>query len=116
MTTTYKDSGVDIDTANKSLGQIKKHIQSTFDANVLTDIGSFGGCYEFPVKSYSHPILVSSSDGVGTKLKIAFLMKKHDTIGQCLVNHCVNDILTTGAQPLFFLDYFATSRLESQVI
>ncbi|MFQ6610299.1 MAG: phosphoribosylformylglycinamidine cyclo-ligase [Fidelibacterota bacterium] len=116
MATTYKDSGVDIDAANKSLGQIKKHIQSTFNSHVLTDIGSFGGCYEFPANSYENPILVSSTDGVGTKLKISFLMKKHDTIGQCLVNHCVNDILTTGAKPLFFLDYYATSRLESEVI
>ncbi len=116
MTTTYKDSGVDIDTANESIQRIKKHIQSTYNSNVLTDIGSFGGCFEFPTKSFNKPVLVSSTDGVGTKLKIAFLMGRHNTIGQCLVNHCVNDILTTGAIPLFFLDYFATSRLEPQVV
>ncbi|NQU67670.1 MAG: phosphoribosylformylglycinamidine cyclo-ligase [Candidatus Marinimicrobia bacterium] len=116
MTTTYKDSGVDIDTANESIQRIKKHVKSTYNSNVLTEIGSFGGCFEFPTKSYNKPVLVSSTDGVGTKLKIAFLMGKHYTIGQCLVNHCVNDILTTGAIPLFFLDYFATSRLEPQVV
>jgi len=116
LTTTYKDSGVDIDTANESIQRIKKHVKSTYNSNVLTEIGSFGGCFEFPTKSYNKPVLVSSTDGVGTKLKIAFLMGKHYTIGQCLVNHCVNDILTTGAIPLFFLDYFATSRLEPQVV
>jgi len=116
VTTTYKDSGVDIESANTSINLIKRHIRSTFNSNVLTDIGSFGGCFEFPAASYNNPVLVSSTDGVGTKLKIAFLMGKHNTIGQCLVNHCVNDILTTGAIPLFFLDYFATSKLDSAIL
>tara|TARA_Y100001935_G_scaffold228912_1_gene208228 strand:+ start:730 stop:1722 length:993 start_codon:yes stop_codon:yes gene_type:complete len=111
--TTYKDAGVDIDLANKSLDSAKKHIKSTFNKNTISDLGAFGGCYLFPKDEYSDPVLVSSTDGVGTKLKIAFLTNRHDTIGQCLVNHCVNDILVLGAKPLFFLDYFAAGKLNS---
>ena len=109
---TYKESGVDIDKANLALSKVKKHIRSTFNENTLSDVGSFGGCYRFPSTKFKDPILVSSADGVGTKLKVAFLADKHDTIGQCLVNHCVNDILAVGARPLFFLDYYAAGILE----
>ena len=110
--TTYKDAGVDIDLANKSIDSIKKKVKSTFDKNTLSNLGAFGGCYLFPKDDYDEPVLVSSTDGVGTKLKIAFLTKNHTTIGRCLVNHCVNDILVLGAKPLFFLDYFGTGKLD----
>ncbi|MAX09332.1 MAG: phosphoribosylformylglycinamidine cyclo-ligase [Candidatus Marinimicrobia bacterium] len=110
--TTYKESGVDIDLANKSIDSIKKKVKSTFDKNTLSNLGAFGGCYLFPKDDYDEPVLVSSTDGVGTKLKIAFLTKNHRTIGRCLVNHCVNDILVLGAKPLFFLDYFGTGKLD----
>jgi phosphoribosylformylglycinamidine cyclo-ligase len=110
--TTYKEAGVDIELANQSIDKIKKTVKETFNKNTLSSLGAFGGCYKFPKDDYDNPILVSSTDGVGTKLKIAFLAKKHDTIGQCLVNHCVNDILVLGAKPLFFLDYYATDKLQ----
>ena len=109
--TTYKEAGVDIELANQSIEKIKKTVKATFDKNTLSNLGAFGGCYRFPKEDYDSPVLVSSTDGVGTKLKIAFLSNKHDTIGQCLVNHCVNDILVLGAKPLFFLDYYATDKL-----
>ena len=112
--TTYKEAGVDIDLANKSIEKIKKTVKKTFDSNTLSNLGAFGGCYRFPKNDYDSPILVSSTDGVGTKLKIAFLTDIHTTIGQCIVNHCVNDILVLGAKPLFFLDYFATDKLKSE--
>ena len=102
---TYKESGVDIDVANEAVSRIKKLTKSTFTKNVVTDIGGFGGCFSFPKDKFSDPVLVSSADGVGTKLVAAFLTNKHNTIGQCLVNHCVNDILAVGARPMFFLDY-----------
>ena len=111
--TTYKDAGVDIDLANKSIDEIKKSVKKTFNKNTLSDLGAFGGCYLFPKDDYKEPVLVSSTDGVGTKLKVAFLSNRHNTIGQCLVNHCINDILVLGAQPLFFLDYFAAGKLNS---
>ena len=114
--TTYKEAGVDIDLANKAVIKIKDLVKGTFDENTLTDIGGFGGCYLFPKDKYENPVLVSSSDGVGTKLKIAFLMDQHDTIGQCLVNHCTNDILAVGARPMFFLDYFATGELSISTV
>ena len=114
--TTYKEAGVDIDLANKVVLKIKDLVKGTFDENTLTDIGGFGGCYLFPKDKYETPVLVSSSDGVGTKLKIAFLMDQHDTIGQCLVNHCTNDILAVGARPMFFLDYFATGELSINTV
>ena len=113
--TTYKEAGVDIDAGNEALSRIKRHVRSTFGANVLTDLGGFGGCFNFPKDDYNEPVLVSSADGVGTKLKLAFLTGKHNTIGQCLVNHCTNDILAVGARPLFFLDYFAAGKLDVDI-
>jgi len=113
--TTYKEAGVDIDAAEKAVDDIKVLVKDTFNKNVLSNLGSFGACYKFPKNDYNNPILVSSADGVGTKLKIAFLSGKHKSIGQCLVNHCVNDILVMGAKPLFFLDYFATGKLDNAV-
>jgi len=114
--TTYKDAGVDIDVANEGLSRIKKHVNKTFNKYTLSDIGSFGGCFNLPTEKYENPVLVSSVDGVGTKLLIASLANKHDTIGQCLVNHCVNDILVIGAKPLFFLDYFAAGKLNNDIL
>ena len=113
--TTYKEAGVDIDAGTEAVSRIKKHVRSTFSKNVLTDLGGFGGCFQFQQEKYKEPVLVSSSDGVGTKLKIAFITNRHDTIGQCLVNHCTNDILAVGARPLFFLDYFAAGKLDVDV-
>ena len=113
--TTYKEAGVDIDAGTEAVSRIKKHVRSTFSDNVLTDLGGFGGCFQFPQDKYKEPVLVSSSDGVGTKLKLAFITNKHDTIGQCLVNHCTNDVLAVGARPLFFLDYFAAGKLDVDV-
>jgi len=114
--TTYKDAGVDIDAANIGLKKVKKHAKTTFNKNTLSDIGSFGGCFSFPKNDYENPVLVSSVDGVGTKLLLANLSNKHDTIGQCLVNHCVNDILVIGAKPMFFLDYFAAGKLDNVIL
>ena len=96
--TTYKEAGVDIEAADRAVEDIKSLVKGTFNKNVLSNLGSFGACYKFPKNDYNNPILVSSADGVGTKLKIAFLSGNHKTIGQCLVNHCVNDILVMGAQ------------------
>ncbi len=107
---TYKDSGVDIDAGNESVRLIKNFVRSTYREEVLGDIGGFGGL--FALKNYDEPILVSGTDGVGTKLKIAFLLDKHDTIGQDAVAMCVNDILVQGAEPLFFLDYLAVGKLN----
>jgi phosphoribosylformylglycinamidine cyclo-ligase len=113
--TTYKDSGVDIKAGENLVDRIKKPIRSTFNRNVLADIGMFGAFYRADFKGIKKPILVSSVDGVGTKLKIAIAMNRHDTVGQDLVNHCVNDILVCGAKPLFFLDYYATGKLSPAV-
>lgn len=114
---TYRDAGVDIDAANEAVQRMKDHIRSTFIPGVLTDVGSFGGMFALSgLSAYQNPVLVSSIDGVGTKLKIAILLGKHDTIGRDLVNHCVNDILVQGARPLFFLDYFATGKLVPSVV
>ena len=113
--TTYKEAGVDIVAGTEAVSRIKKHVRSTFNSNVLTDLGGFGGCFQFPQDTYKAPVLISSADGVGTKLKLAFLTGRHDTIGQCLVNHCTNDILSVGARPLFFLDYFAAGKLDVDV-
>ena len=113
--TTYKEAGVDIEAADKAIENIKSHVKKTFNKNVLSNLGSFGACFKFPKDNYESPVLVSSADGVGTKLKIAFLSKNHKTIGQCLINHCVNDILVMGAKPMFFLDYYATGKLENSV-
>lgn len=114
---TYRDAGVDIDAANEALQRMREHVRSTFTPGVLTDVGSFGGMYSLAAfSSMANPVLVSSIDGVGTKLKVAILVGKHDTIGSDLVNHCVNDILVQGARPLFFLDYFATGKLSPSVV
>lgn len=109
----YKDAGVDIDEAGRALEFIRKHARGTFTPAVLTDIGSFGGGYL--LAGWKKPVLISSADGVGTKLKIAFLTGRHNTVGEDLVNHCVNDIAVQGAAPLFFLDYFAVATLTSDV-
>ena len=113
---TYKDAGVDIEVADKLVEKIKKIAKTTFNQRVLTDIGLFGAFYDIKFDKFKHPVLVSSVDGVGTKLKIAFMTNRHDTVGQDLVNHCVNDILVCGAEPLFFLDYFATRKLIPEVV
>jgi len=113
--TTYKESGVDIQAGENLVDRIKKPIRSTFNRNVLADIGMFGAFYRANFKGIKKPILVSSVDGVGTKLKIAIAMNRHNTVGQDLVNHCVNDILSCGAKPLFFLDYYATGKLSPAV-
>jgi phosphoribosylformylglycinamidine cyclo-ligase len=114
---TYRDAGVDIDAANEAVLRMREHIRSTFTPNVLTDVGAFGGMFSLAgISAYQDPVLVSSIDGVGTKLKVAVLAGRHDTIGRDLVNHCVNDILVQGARPLFFLDYFATGKLAPSVV
>ena len=111
----YKSSGVDIDAGNEAVHRIRHLARSTFTPGVLSDIGSFGGLFRFDGARYRDPVLVSSADGVGTKLKVAFLANRHDTVGADLVNHCVNDILVQGAEPMFFLDYLGTGRLSPQV-
>ena len=110
----YSIAGVDIDAADKAKQLIKQHAQSTFSPQVLADIGYFGGMFEF--KGYNEPVLVSSADGVGTKVKIASILGRHNTVGIDLVNHCVNDILTCGAAPLFFLDYIGTGKLVPEQV
>ena len=111
----YKSSGVDIDAGNETVRRIKKLAQSTFTPGVLSEIGSFGGLFKLDTTTLKEPVLVSSADGVGTKLKVAFMANQHTTIGVDLVNHCVNDILVQGAVPLFFLDYLATGKLSPDV-
>lgn len=108
----YKDAGVDIDAGNKSVELIKKEVKSTFNAQVLTDLGSFGGAYSLSkAMQMKNPVLVSTMDGVGTKLKIASAMNDWTTVGEDIVNHCANDILALGAKPLFFLDYVASDKI-----
>ncbi|MEP6902608.1 MAG: phosphoribosylformylglycinamidine cyclo-ligase [Actinomycetota bacterium] len=111
----YSDAGVSIDNANLAVSKIRNFARNTFNERTLTEIGSFGGMFSGAFPEMREPILVASADGVGTKLKIAFDTGIHDTIGQDLVNHCVNDILVQGARPLFFLDYFATGVLSPDV-
>jgi len=108
--TTYASAGVDIDAADRAKARIKRLARTTFNRQVLAEIGGFGGLFQLP-RGYKQPVLVSSVDGVGTKLKVAFQTGIHNTVGRDLVNHCVNDILVQGAVPLFFLDYIAVGRL-----
>lgn len=112
---TYKDAGVNIDEADRSTAKIKRLAGDTFSSRVLTGIGSFGAAYALGGMGLQDPVLISSADGVGTKLNVAFAMGIYDTVGQDLVNHCVNDIAVQGARPMFFLDYFAVGRLEAEV-
>ncbi len=110
----YQDAGVSIDEADRAVARIKQLARKTFNKNVLTGIGSFGAAYR--IRGWKQPVLISSADGVGTKLKVAFLAGVHNTVGEDLVNHCVNDIMVQGAEPLFFLDYFATGKLSASVM
>lgn len=112
---TYKDAGVDVHRGYEAVAQMKQHVQSTFKKGVLTDIGSFGGAFSLAAfKEMEEPVLISGTDGVGTKLKLAFEMNKHDTIGVDAVAMCVNDIICSGAEPLFFLDYIATGHIAPE--
>ena len=116
MGISYKDAGVDIDKGNEAVRLMKDHVKSTFNDGVLTDIGGFGGLFQPDITGMEAPVLVSGTDGVGTKLKIAMEMDKHDSIGIDAVAMCVNDILVQGASPLFFLDYLACGKLEPEKI
>lgn len=111
----YADAGVSIDNANRAVAKIREYARATFNERTLTEIGSFGGMFSGAFPGMDDPILVASADGVGTKLKLAFETGIHNTVGADLVNHCVNDILVQGARPLFFLDYFATGKLDPDV-
>ena len=111
----YKASGVDIDAGTETVRRIKGLARSTFTPGVLSEIGSFGGLFRVDPNRFADPVLVASADGVGTKLKVAFMADRHDTVGEDLVNHCVNDIAVQGAKPLFFLDYLAVGKLEAGV-
>ena len=113
---TYADAGVDISSGDRTKDRIKYLAQRTFNRSVLGGIGGFGALFQLDLKKWAEPILVSSADGVGTKLKLAFDLGIHNTVGQDLVNHCVNDIAVQGATPLFFLDYLATGKLDPSVI
>lgn len=112
----YKKAGVNIDAGNEAARRIRQHLQATRNLLVRGEEGGFGGLFAFPSGDFKKPVLVASTDGVGTKLKVAFAMNKHDTVGRDLVNHCVNDILVQGAVPLFFLDYIGTGKVEPVVI
>jgi phosphoribosylformylglycinamidine cyclo-ligase len=116
MAITYKDAGVDIDASNAAKKRIRQLARDTFTPGVLSDIGSFGGMFACNFAGLKEPVLVSSTDGVGTKLKVAVMMNRHNTVGADLVNHCINDILVQGARPLFFMDYVATGKLDPGVI
>ena len=113
---TYRDAGVDIDAGNRSVELMKQHVRSTYRPEVIGDIGGFGGLFALNCAKYKQPVLVSGTDGVGTKLEIAFRLDRHDTIGQDAVAMCVNDILAQGAEPLFFLDYLAVGKLEPEKV
>ena len=113
---TYKDAGVDTKEGERAVSLMKPHVKKTFNENVLTGLGGFGSLFRLDVKGMEEPILVSGTDGVGTKLKLAFLMDRHDTVGQDCVAMCVNDVLCQGAKPLFFLDYIATGTVKAEKI
>lgn len=113
---TYADAGVDIDAGNKAVELMKDSVRATYRPEVIGDLGGFGGLFALNSGKYKEPILVSGTDGVGTKLKLAFMADKHDTIGQDAVAMCVNDILVQGAEPLFFLDYIAVDKVDSQKV
>lgn len=113
---TYNDSGVNIEEGARAVDLMKGYVKNTFTKNVLCDLGGFGGLFQLDVNEYKAPVLVSGTDGVGTKLKLAFMMDKHDTVGIDLVAMCVNDILCQGAKPLFFLDYVATGKLQAEKV
>ena len=114
--TSYRDAGVNIDAQDEALREVRRIVRDTFNPNVMSDLGSFGGLFRGTFPDVSSPVLVSSTDGVGTKLRVAQAMKIHDTVGYDLVCHCVNDILVQGARPLFFLDYYATGKLNPAVM
>jgi phosphoribosylformylglycinamidine cyclo-ligase len=114
--TTYKDAGVDIEAQDQALERVKQMVRGTYTDSVLSDQGAFGGLFKVPTRGIKDPVLVASADGVGTKLKVAFLSDRHDSVGRDLVHHCINDILVQGARPLFFLDYLATGRLDPDVV
>ena len=111
---TYKDAGVDVERGYEAVRRMKQHVQKTFDENVLGGLGSFGGFYSIENERLEKPVLVAGTDGVGTKLKLAFLMDRHDTVGIDCVAMCVNDVVCQGAKPLLFLDYLATGRLDPE--
>ncbi|PIE02948.1 MAG: phosphoribosylformylglycinamidine cyclo-ligase [Acidobacteria bacterium] len=113
---TYEEAGVSIDAQDRAIEKIKTCVSQTRTRRVISELGSFGGLFDISFPDLEQPVLVSSADGVGTKLKIAFTTGKHDTVGQCLVNHCVNDILVQGARPLFFMDYIATGKLKPDIV
>jgi phosphoribosylformylglycinamidine cyclo-ligase len=112
----YKDAGVDIEAADRAKARIRKLVRQTFGSEVLSEIGSFGSLFQLNLAGFKAPVLVSSTDGVGTKLKVAFLTGNHRTVGIDLVNHCVNDILVQGARPLFFMDYLAMGKMKPGVV
>lgn len=116
MKLTYKDAGVDTKEGERAVSLMKEHVKKTFNENVLTGLGSFGSLFSLDVAGMKQPVLVSGTDGVGTKLKIAFMMDKHDTVGIDCVAMCVNDVLCQGAKPLFFLDYIATGKVRAEKI
>jgi len=117
MSIGYKQSGVDIDAGNEAVRRIKDKVKATFDKNVVTGLGTFGAMYDLSeVKQYKHPILVQSIDGVGTKLKVASLMKSYRSVGHDIVNHCCDDVLCQGARPFTFLDYVAAGKLKPEII
>ncbi|CAM2006424.1 phosphoribosylformylglycinamidine cyclo-ligase [Acanthopleuribacter pedis] len=112
----YEEAGVSIDAQDQAIEQIRGHVGATNTPRVLSDLGSFGGLFDIRFPEMDQPVMVASADGVGTKLKIAFDAEVHDTVGQCLVNHCIDDILVQGARPLFFMDYVATGKLKPHVV
>src|SRR5215813_8902826 len=112
----YRDAGVDIDAANEAVNRIKRLAAATFTPGVLTEIGSFGSMFRADFKGMAEPVLVASADGVGTKLRVAFMTGVHNTVGYDLVCHCINDILVQGARPLFFLDYIASGKLVPDTV